>query len=101
MPIDAGAQPLHKRDPFYPLPMHQLILGIYTVEDVIYMHAYLLGVPGVVFKPQHGALPSTADVVNAFERAAGPDLGIQQVKALITLTHPTKQWARASYGIDL
>jgi hypothetical protein len=81
--------------------MQSIIHGIYTAEDVIYMHAYLLGVPDVAFKPRHGALPGTADVVNAFERVAGPDLGIQQIKALITLTHATKQWARATYGIDL
>jgi hypothetical protein len=93
MPIDALDILLHKRGVRKPPHLHTIVFGIYTVEDTIYMHAYLLGV--------HGAMPSTADLVKTFERAAGPDLGIQQVKALITLTHPTKQWARATYGIDL
>lgn len=101
MPIDAGGQPLSKRNPYERLPMQSIIHGIYTAEDVIFMHAYLLGVPGVVFSRQYGNLPSTSEVVSAFERVVPQDVGIQQVKALVALTHATKQWARASYGIDL
>lgn len=101
MPIDAGAQPLHKRDPFYPTPLQSIVHGIYTAEDVIYMHAYLLGVPGVTFEPQHWGRVSSRDIVDAFERVVPQDVGIQQVKALITLTDATKRWANASYGINL
>jgi hypothetical protein len=98
MPIDAGAQPLYKRDPFYPSALQSRVHGLYTAEDTIYMHAYLLGVPGVVFTLHY---PTTRQVIDAFERATPPDVGIQQIKALITLTHPSKQWARSTFGFDL
>lgn len=101
MPIDAGGQPLHKRNPYEHLPLQSVVHGVYTAEDVIYMHAYLLGVPGVAFEPQHWGRVSSRDIVKAFERIVPQDVGIQQVKALIALTNATKQWARGSYGIDL
>jgi hypothetical protein len=98
VPIDAGAQPLYKRDPFYSPSMQAMVHGLYTAEDTIYMYAYLLGVQGIVFTL---AFPTVGQVVEAFERATPPDVGIHQIKALITLTHPSRQWARSTYGFDL
>jgi hypothetical protein len=78
--------------------MQSIVHGVYTAEDTIYMHAYLLGVPGVVFTH---AFPTTRQVIDAFERVVPQDVGIQQIKAVLALTHPSKQWARSTYGFDL
>ena len=101
MPIDAGYQPLRKRNPYEHLPLQAIVHGIYTAEDVIYMHAYLLAIPRPAFRPEHGTLPSTAFIVQEFERIVGPDIGVKQVMALITTTLYTREWARAAFGIDL
>lgn len=102
MPIDAGAQPLRSRDPHYPTPKGEYVHGVYTAEDVIYMHAYLLATPYPAFRnSRHSGLPSVSFIVREFERFVGPDIGIKQVMALITTTLDTKEWALVTFGIDL
>jgi hypothetical protein len=103
MPIDAGSQPMHKRNPDA-WALQEVVHGVYTVEDTMHMYQYLFGehtqAPASVTTDWGATMDTVRALVQLFE-AAHPHTSIAHIKALHALGPRAKQWAGRMYGIYL
>jgi hypothetical protein len=102
MPIDAGGQPLDKRND-HAFAWGVTIHGTYTVADVAYMHAYLCAIhlpdPERAYFLAKAIPRGVSGVIDAFEREC-PDIGVAQVRAVISVGPTTLAWCYATFGIE-
>lgn len=110
MPIDAGSQPPDKRSPPpHPIwrhdsPLQTAVHGGLTVEDVLFMHTYLLVTNQLKTADERGQLTVhdtlLRTVVNQFESLT-PEVSLALIKSTFTLHPFSKLWCRSYFGVSI
>ena len=85
-------------------PLQTAVHGLYTVEDTLYMHTYLLAMHELGPRDKSGNLISNETqlniVVSRFETLF-PEVSLALIKSTFALHPFTKLWCSSYYGVKI